>query len=142
VSSSSSARNTSLGALLEESFEILLREVPEAHRRMCTTLKGAAVSIHVDDDHVVALFDAATATVGNDTSRVTTDVATSRQAIIDVVEGRLSLYDAVLADVVRARAPLDALVQLYDGLVMYVHGAVRSPSFPKLLERFRKSTPS
>lgn len=143
MSSSSSATNSdSVAGLLAESFSMLSREVPEAFVRMCARLEGKAVWIEVDEERFVVEVRGGAALVrapggeggeaGGDAS-----IATSKRAICDVIDARTSLADAVIADEVRAVAPLARLVEVLGGLSMYVHGAVRCPSFPRLLERFR-----
>lgn len=139
VSSSSSARDRSLRALLDESFTVLRQEVPEAHRRMCAELEGDALTIRVDDESVVVTCDGTAMRTQEQGAgeRVSAEFRTSRKAILHVLNGQVTLTDAVLADAVAARASLETLVRLNRGLAMYVHGAVRAPSFPELLERFR-----
>jgi hypothetical protein len=58
-------------------------------------------------------------------------------AIVGVLDAQLTLAEAVESDAVRVRADLDRLVHLHDGLLAYVHGAVRCPGFPELLVRLR-----
>ena len=139
VSSNSSDPSRSLCALLDESFTVLRREVPEAHRRMCAELSGDGVAIRVDDESVVVACNGFEMRVrkGNARTGTIAEIRTSRQAILRVLDGKMTLADAVLTDAVRAQASLEALVRLNRGLAMYVHGAVRAPSFPELLERFQ-----
>ena len=142
VSSNSSGRsrlrNRSLRTLLDESFTVLRREVPEAHRLMCAELEGAGVAIRVDDESVVVTCDGTGMRVDEWSGREqpSAEIRTSREAILHVLNGKLAMANAVLTDAVRARASLETLVRLNRGLTMYVHGAVRAPSFPELLKRF------
>ena len=135
-SSSSSGPETSLRALLQESFDCLEREIPQAYQRMCVTLDGVSVRISLDDETVVIAFGGAHGQVAVAGGPVEAELCTSRRAVLAVLDGRLSLADAVLADAVRIKAPLDTLERLNRGLEAYVHGAVRSHSFPALLVRF------
>jgi hypothetical protein len=143
VSSSSSVRNRSLYTLLDESFAVLRHEVPEAYRRMCLELEGNAVVITVDDEAVIVASDGVAMHVEtvSAATRTSAEIRTSRQAILRVLDGETGLADAVLSNAVSARASLETLVQLNRGLAMYVHGAVRAPSFPGLLDRFRRGKP-
>jgi hypothetical protein len=138
VSSNSSGRDGSLRALLNESFVVLLREVAPAHQRMCAALDGMTVAITVDGEAVDVKSDGRAMRVRSlkRDQKITVEITTARAAILDVLHGRTTLTAAVLADSVRARASLDSLVRLNHGLAMYVHGAVRAPSFPAILERF------
>lgn len=138
---SSSVISGPVAELLAESFTVLAEEVPAAYERMCARLAGKPVQIHVDEERFVVDVGA-----GGRRARIVRAeeepapealIATSKRAIADVIEARRSLADAVLAGEVHAVAPLDRLVDILAGLSTYVHGAVRCPSFPRLLERFR-----
>jgi hypothetical protein len=64
--------------------------------------------------------------------------------ILDVLDARRLLAEAVLADEVLVVGALEHLVEAHAGLTAYLHGAVRSRSFAGLLRRFRElsATPS
>jgi hypothetical protein len=64
-------------------------------------------------------------------------LVTGRGVLADVLDARLSLTRAVLTDALEVVGPLASLMALHEGLVTYVHGAVRCPSFPSLLARLR-----
>lgn len=68
-------------------------------------------------------------------------VETSRRAILDLVDDRLTVAQAVDAGAVAVSGTLADLAVLHEGLRVYVQGAVRSPSLPGILERFRRSRP-
>jgi hypothetical protein len=117
VSSSSSVASGPLARLLGESFAVLAVELPEAHARMCARLAGRAVEIEVDDERFVAAFADREARVhaapaGEDPA-VSVRIATSRQAILAVIDAELSLPEAVLADEVRVVGELDRLVEAH-----------------------------
>jgi hypothetical protein len=146
VSSSSSAteRLGPVGELLAASFAMLAAELPAAHDRMCARLSGRAVEIRVGGERLLATFGPAGARVvavgegeEGEAPGVSARIAASRGAILDVLDARRSIAEAVLADEVEVLAPIDELVELMGGLRAYVHGAVRCPSFPRLLARFR-----
>ena len=53
-----------------------------------------------------------------------------------LLAGGTTVRDALLEDRLRVRGTTASLLRLTDGLAAYLHGAVRSPSFPALLHRF------
>jgi hypothetical protein len=127
--------------LLGESFAVLADELPAAHARLCAGLAGRAVAIDVDGERFVVAFAAGQARVtsameGEDAA-AGVRVATSRAAILAVIDAQRSLAEAVLTDEVRVVGALDRLVEAHQALVTYVHGAVRCPGFLSLLQRFR-----
>jgi hypothetical protein len=54
-----------------------------------------------------------------------------------LIDARLTLLDAVLSDALAMTGAPDDLLAFHDGLIAYVHGAVRAPSFPALLSAYR-----
>lgn len=141
--SSSSSGASDLGpvaALLAESFEVLAVEQPAAYARMCARLEGLVVELRIDGERLAAAFAEGRAGVraGREDTAADVRVVTSRRAILDVLDARRSLADAVLADEVEVVGELGRLVEAHAGLLAYVHGAVRCRSFAGLLRRFRE----
>lgn len=135
--SNSSGPEASLRVLLQESFDCLEREIPRAYWKMCAALADLSVRVRLDDESVIVSFAGAHGRVDTGDGQAGAELRTSRQAVIAVLDGRLSLADAVLTDAVVVKAPLDTLERLNRGIEVYLHGAVRSRSFPALLKRFR-----
>jgi hypothetical protein len=136
-SSNSSGPEASLRGLLQESFACLEREIPQAYQQVCALLDGLTVGISLDDETVVIDCAGGRERVRVDGGQVSAELCTSRRAVLAVLDGRLSLAEAVLTDAVRVKAPLDTLERLNRALEAYVHGAVRSRAFPGVLARFR-----
>jgi hypothetical protein len=123
-------------AFLARSLDLLEREVPEAFGVLCARLARRTVFLDVDGERIQLRFGARVA-LGPPEERAHVAVTTTRRTILDVVDRGTSLADAVLADLlVLVGAPAD-LLAFHDGLLDYVHGAVRAPSFPGLLAEFR-----
>jgi len=68
-------------------------------------------------------------------------ITTSRAAILDLVDARLGLGEAVEADTVAVRGSLDDVQRAHDSLLAYVHAAVRASSQPALLSELRAGAP-
>ena len=123
---------------LERSFDALRREVPEAYREMCRRLSVRSIRLDVDAERVAIVFARDDARIVAETDSCTVEMRTSRAAILDVIDAKATLMNAVLADrLVLQGAPADVLA-FHDGLMAYVHGAVRARSFPELLRQFRQ----
>jgi hypothetical protein len=138
VSSSSSVAEGLVATLLAESFTVLLREQPEAHARLCARLAGLSVVVEVDEERFTLGFTSRRARLralnGDESARL----STHRRTLLDVLDDRQSLTEAVLADAVEVVGPLDTLLRLHEGLLLYVQGAVRCPGFASLLKRLRE----
>lgn len=140
ASSSSSATEPTVEGLLVESFIVLASELPPAWERFCACLDGCAVEIRVDGERFTVRFAADTATIAGSaaaSSPVDALLETTRRTIEDVLDARLSLREAVMRDALHVVAPLAMMSRLHAGILAYVHGGVRCPSFPALLKRFR-----
>jgi hypothetical protein len=74
------------------------------------------------------------------TSATTVVVRTGRATLLDLIDGRSSLTDAVLRDAVLLRGDRQDLVRFHDALWLYLQGAVRAPSMSELLRRYRDAS--
>jgi hypothetical protein len=130
-----------VAGLLDESLSVLQREQPASYARLCEALAGFRIEIRVDDEWMIVAFEP-------DGHRVEGEIAAaeaaagarftaSRGAVLDVLDGRISLAEALLAGRLEAYAPLRCLLELHDALLLYVNAAVRCRSFSALLDRFR-----
>jgi hypothetical protein len=124
---------------LAESFEVLSREQPEAYARMCASLESLAVMLKVDEEQFAVGFSAQRAHVLAATGSESAKVHTRRRTVLEVLEARRELTEAVYADAVEVVGSLETLLQLHEGLLFYVRGAVRSPGFIPLLRRLRSA---
>jgi hypothetical protein len=66
-----------------------------------------------------------------------TSRSSTRATILGVIDGETTARRAVLDERLLMRGRLDDVVAFHDALVAYVHGAVRAPSFPRLLRAYR-----
>jgi hypothetical protein len=137
---SSSAPEPRFGRFLERSFALLRAARPDIYAECCRRLAPRRVRLRVDGRVLHLRFSAAEAVFGDDAprdTRVAIDVDTTTAAILQVIDAEASLLDAVLDGRLELRGGVDDLLAFHDGLMTYVHGAVRAPSFPRLLRDFR-----
>lgn len=132
--------DSSTRQLLGESFAVLARELPAAWLRFCARLEGRVVELHVDGERFAVRFAPGAAAIEEASDVADARIATTRRTILDVLDARLTLRDAVLRDLLQVVAPLPMMESLHEGILAYVHGGVRCPSFPFLLKRFRSAT--
>lgn len=128
----------SVGALLAESLRLMRTEVADCHQRTLLALGRNVIRCHVDDEVFVVAVDAADIMVSAPQGRVSIDVHTSRQTILALIHCRLTLLDAVYSNALGVRGPVRVVEQLSRAMTAYLHGAVRSPSFPGLLARLER----
>lgn len=141
-SATSSGRPATLPATcayLERSLALLARERPENFRRFCAALRGLRVHIQVDDERFTVVGDGLSARVqAGARGEAVAEFTVRRSALLEVIDGRRTLAEALARGELGVRGPLPRLHELRAALLAYVHGAVRCRAFPALLERYRE----
>ena len=127
----------SIARFIGISLETLLNEFPTAYLLLCTQLASCSVLLVIDGEAVALAFDPSGAHVMPQLRNPTIQLHTNRQTILDVIDAHLTLYEAVLVDAILLQGDTEDLAAFHEGLLTYVRGAVRCPSFPALLDRFR-----
>jgi hypothetical protein len=126
-----------VATLLRRSVGHLADEVPASYRLVLDRLGPLVVVLDVDGERF--------ALRGGDRLEVSDGaevagaprITTSRTAILDVLDARIGLHDAVQAGVLTVEGSLDDILRVHDTLLAYVHAAVRAPSVPGLLSALR-----
>ncbi|WP_233612312.1 sterol-binding-like protein [Corallococcus sp. AB045] len=127
----------SVQALLARSFALLAREQPQAHGRFLMPLAGLAVALKIDAEHFTAAFTSTQAHLRAVDGQESITVGTSRRTILEVLDDRRTLTEAVLSNAVEVVGSLEVLLRAHEGLIRYVHGAVRCAGFASLLHQLR-----
>ncbi|WP_458317363.1 SCP-2 sterol transfer family protein [Mycolicibacterium brisbanense] len=129
-----------VAALLRRSVGHLADEVPASYRLVLERLGPLVVALDVDGERF-ALRGGPHLEVADGDVSGSPRITTSRAAILDVLDARIGLHDAVQAGAVNVEGSLDELLQVHDTLLAYVHAAVRAPSLPGLLSALREAAP-
>ncbi len=122
-----------VSSLLRRSVGHLADEVPDSYRLVLEALGPLLVEVEVDGE-LFSLrggrrLEVSEGAAGMAGARITT----SRAAILDLLDARVGLDEAVQAGTVGVRGSVDDVVRAHDTLLAYVHAAVRAPSQPALL---------
>lgn len=131
----------SFTSFLSRALELLEREAPVASARVAASLGTRSVLVRVDRESLGLVCRQQKLAVGAVPLHPSVSAETTYAVLLALLEGEFTLTDAVMASHVALRGPLDDLVALYEGLQAFFHGAVRSPSFPRLLDAFRSNPP-
>lgn len=130
-----------VSSLLRRSVRYLEDEVPDSYRLVLEALGPLVVEVDVDGElfslrggRRLEVSDGAAGMAG-------AQIATSRAAILDLLDARVGLDEAVQADTLSVRGSLDGVLRAHDTLLAYVHAAVRAPSQPGLLAALRVGPP-
>lgn len=122
---------------LRRAMALLSEECPGAFHELCAKLEGAKIQLRIDGHAVSPSFGAGGFELVGPHVSPDVDLESGREAILAVLDGRMTLEEAVWQERVVLKGSLDALAKFHDGFVLCVGGAVRCPSFPRLLERYR-----
>jgi hypothetical protein len=130
-----------ISALLRRSLEHLEEEVPDSYRLLAAKLGTMTVDLGVDGEvfslrggHRLAVCDGAA-------EMADVRIATSRETILDLLDARVGLGEAVEAGTVSVFGSLDNVQRGHDALLAYVHAAVRASTQPVLLAELRTGAP-
>ncbi|ORJ57311.1 SCP-2 sterol transfer family protein [Mycobacterium simiae] len=129
-----------VSSLLRRSIAHLEDEVPQSYRVLVATLGSLVVQLDVDGE-VFALRGGDRLRVSNGTAPgAGVRIATSRLAVLELIDARVGLGEAVEAGMVRVHGSLDDVQRVHDALQAYVHAAVRASSQPALLSQLRAAS--
>ncbi|TPG34577.1 SCP-2 sterol transfer family protein [Mycolicibacterium hodleri] len=129
-----------VSSLLRQSVGHLADEVPDSYRLVLETLGPLVVELDVDGE-LFSLWGGGTLEVSDGAAEFAgARIATSRTVILDVLDARVGLGEAVEMGAVSVRGSFDDVLRAHDTLLAYVHAAVRAPSQPELLSALRTVT--
>lgn len=129
-----------VSSLLRRSIAHLEDEVPQSYRVLVATLGSLVVQLDVDGE-VFALRGGNRLRVSNGTAPgAGVRIATSRLAVLELIDARVGLGEAVEAGMVRVHGSLDDVQRVHEALQAYVHAAVRASSQPALLSQLRAAS--
>ena len=122
---------------MRRSVEHLATEVPDSYKLLLDELGPLVVELDVDGEvfslrggHRLEISD-------GPEDRAGARIATSRAGMLDVLDAKVGLGNAVETGTVAVRGSLDDIQRAHDTLLAYVHAAVRAPSQPGLLAELR-----
>jgi hypothetical protein len=130
-----------ISSLLRRSVEHLCHEVPASYRLTLDALGPLVVALDVDGE-TFSLSGGRTLVVTDgvtDTARVR--IVTSRSTILDVLDAKVGLQEAVEAGTIGVHGSLDDVLRVHDTLHTYVHAAVRAPTQAALVDAMRAGRP-
>jgi hypothetical protein len=130
-----------VSSLLRRSVEHLEDEVPGSYRLLVAEIGPMVVELDVDGE-VFSLRGGDRLEVSDGAAQMPgVRIVTSRVTILDLLDARVGLGEAVEAGSVWVHGSLDDVQRAHDSLLAYVHAAVRAPSQPTLLSELRAGPP-
>lgn len=130
-----------VSSLLRRSVEHLADEVPDSYRLLVAQLGPMVVELDVDGE-VFSLRGGDRLAVSDGAAHMPgVRIVSSRAAILDLLDARVGLGEAVEAGTVGVHGSLDDVQRAHDSLLAYVHAAVRASTQPGLLSELRAGAP-
>ena len=129
-------RRAPFSRFLARSLALLADELPEYHRLVATRIGRREVLLHVDGEDITVQSFPPRLTLTLKSHAPDVELWTKRAAISRLINGEDTLVDAILGDRVVLRGTVDDLIAFHDGLMAYLHGAVRCPAFAELRDEY------
>ncbi|MCV7444953.1 SCP-2 sterol transfer family protein [Mycobacterium paraense] len=127
-----------VSSLLRRSVGHLEDEVPDSYRLLVSRVGPMVVELNVDGE-VFSLSGGQRLQVSDGAAQTpSVRIVTSRAGILDLLDARVGLDEAVEAGTVWVGGSLDDVQRAHDSLLAYVHAAVRAPTQPGLLSELRE----
>lgn len=131
-------RPATTAAFVERALGVLETESPVAFHRLVDELRDGPAGLEVDRERFrIEVSGDALRVVRRpgppDAGRVTAGAG----VVLDLIDGRAALLDAVLGGRLDVQGDCDTALRLARGLTAFVEGAIRSPGLRALLEEYR-----
>jgi hypothetical protein len=129
--------DATLKGALADSLEALQVEVPAAYRAMCRAFASSELLLHIDGAGIALAFSEEGHQFPASSRHACIEIRTSEATLLAILDGELQLLNALLSEDLLVLASVEDLLRCEEGFLNYLRGAVRSPSFPRILERRR-----
>lgn len=129
---------SSIAEFVKTAMALLREEFPRAYFLICANLAGRSISIDVDGEQVFLDCEILELLFPDGIENPDVRIATSRRTIIDAIDARVTIEEAIRDERLFASGRQDYIANCHTALLFFVRGAVRSPSFPALLQEFRR----
>lgn len=122
--------------LLDRSLALMAREAPRAYERLGDAFGASAVRLEVGEERIAVRFAEKRHRLEASARGQSALVRVDRATILALADGELALLDAILCERLWLQGSVDAVIHFDAALLAYLDGALRCPSFPKLLREY------
>jgi hypothetical protein len=123
------------------SLDILQQECPQAYALLYQQLAGKTLLLEIGQErmHLVLKSGQIAVRAVDKTRQPAAALYAGWGTILDLADARLTLSEAILNEDVNIVGEVNELARLYEAILLYIRGGMRCPSFPLLLDDFRKA---
>jgi hypothetical protein len=123
---------------LAQSMRILEQEAPERYASLSLAMGDMQAQLTTNGSARIVRFDGSRFVLEREDIKADVDVEFTSDTILDLVDGELSLEEAIDSEVLWIRGAVEVVEHFYDAVLIYIDGAMRSPGFLNLLKEFRR----
>jgi hypothetical protein len=124
---------------LRTSLSRIAAEEPDAHRALVGAMGNLRARLVADGVARTIRFDFPDWTIYAGESETDLEVAFDREIIMDLIDGRLTMEDAIYQERLRMRGSVETIERFHGALMIYLEGLIRTPEAPVLLESYRSA---
>jgi hypothetical protein len=124
---------------LRNSLSRIAHEVPDAHRALVDAMGNLRARLVADGAARTIRFDFPDWTIYAGAGDADLEVAFDRAIIVDLIDGRLTMEDAIYQERLRMRGSVETIERFHGALLIYLEGLIRTPGAPVMLESYRKA---
>jgi hypothetical protein len=117
---------------------LLREEFPRAYFLICANLAGRTILVEIAGEQVFLDCRILELLFPDRIENPDVRVATSGRTILDAIDARVTIEEAIRDGRLFTSGRSDYITSCHAALLFFVRGAVRSPSFPALLQEFRR----
>jgi hypothetical protein len=122
---------------LRKSLSCIADEEPDAHRALTAAMGSMRARLVADGVARIILFDPPDWKIYAGPSEADLEVAFDRQIIMDLIDGRLTMEDAIYQERLRMRGSVETIERFHGALLIYLEGLIRTPGAAVMLESYR-----
>jgi hypothetical protein len=135
--SSSSCADRPARRLLGKAFAVLRAEAAVHHAMLCDALAALPANVRVGGEALAPRIDGGQLVVGDPWEAARVAIDTHLATVLALLEARCTVVEAVARGDLDLRGAADALDAAAGAFSVFLHGLVRAPSSPRLLDELR-----
>jgi len=123
---------------LRDSLAVLEEEASEAHGALAAALGDLRARLVADGVARSIWLESSGWRIYPGPAEADLEVTFDRQIILDLIDGRTKIHDAIDRERLRLRGRVQAIERFHGALMIYLEGLMRAPGAAALLKDYRE----